>query len=318
MPYFPPRPFFPSSEDSIITIKLLLRSFLAGPQFRWEYKLVMHRHALLDMIQKWTSPSLLEQQNGLSKWLTNGVTVHKVADPDDGSVRLGAQSELVSTMLCCPRTCDSPTLPTSPTTATSPTSHISADSISSSTSAGSISSTSRYDILQVQWADWGPPISRWFHVNGNYTWLINQSAGQRCVFLDPNPRDESKWMIGVADFNLHNIRRKGNKGEDTNGSDSGNNGEEKKEEESEILDHQGVFSEEVYMGLKCVIYHAPGEHDFDAVMMDEERLLGLKCFAGPAWPESRGFGLASSGSGFEKFQARPRLPAPAWLWLGPA
>ena len=28
---------------------------------------------------------------------------------------------------------------------------------------------------------------------------------------------------------------------------------------------------------------------------------------GPAWPESRGFGLARAGFGFVKSQARPRL-----------
>ncbi|KAM6490756.1 hypothetical protein JOM56_013790 [Amanita muscaria] len=47
-------------------------------------------------------------------------------------------------------------------------------------------------------------------------------------------------------------------------------------------------------------------------------ILFYQCFAGPAWPESRGFGLASSGSGFENSQARPWLPALAWLGLGPA
>jgi len=35
----------------------------------------------------------------------------------------------------------------------------------------------------------------------------------------------------------------------------------------------------------------------------------------PAWPESRSFGSAHKGSGFRKFQAKPTLPAQAWLWL---
>ncbi|KAM6497469.1 hypothetical protein JOM56_007942 [Amanita muscaria] len=193
MPYFPPRPFFLSPENSIIVVNVLLESFL-GP--RSAYKLIMHRNTLLDMIQKWTSPSLLEQQGP------------------------------------------------------------------------------RYDIRQVQWADWGPPISRWLQVDGTYMWWINHSAGQRCLFSDPNPRDKRACMIAVADFNPHNVRSTHLRGRE--GEDNGGNGNNENEEELEILDHEGVFSEEVYMGLKCVVHHVPGEYDFDVVLMDEERLLGLK------------------------------------------
>ncbi|KIL59859.1 hypothetical protein M378DRAFT_84575, partial [Amanita muscaria Koide BX008] len=187
---FPPRPFFSSSENSIIIINFRLMFF---PR---KYKLIMHRRALLDMIQKWTSPSLLEQQE-----------------------------------------------------------------------------------------DWGPPISRWWQVSELQQQLTATSAGQRYAFAVPNPCDESKCMICVADFNPYNVRRnaemmaqlRGGEGQDNDGN--GNNGEGKKDENDEnleILDHEGVFSEEVCMGLKCVVYHAPGEYDFDAVFMDEERLVGLK------------------------------------------
>ncbi|KIL54740.1 hypothetical protein M378DRAFT_174101 [Amanita muscaria Koide BX008] len=66
------------------------------------------------------------------------------------------------------------------------------------------------------------------------------------------------------------------KDKDNGGNDNNGEGKKEEEEEMEILDHEGVFSEEVYMGLKCVVYHAPGEYDFDGVLMDEERLVGLK------------------------------------------
>ncbi|KIL60821.1 hypothetical protein M378DRAFT_904422 [Amanita muscaria Koide BX008] len=287
MPYFPPRPFFPSSENSIITVNLCLEFFVGG--VRHTYTLILHRRALLDMIQKLKPPSLLEQQEGLPTWLTNEVTVHKVVDPDDGSVRLAAQSELVSTTPypgSSPQTRESPTLATSQISPTSPKSHISADSSSSFIPSGSASSTSRYDILQVQWADWGPPISRWLKVNETYTAGFCQSTGQKYVFLDPNPRDKRKSMICVADFNLHNVRRDAQmmaqlrgdsgEGEDNGGNDNNVEGTKEENEELEILGHRSVFLEEVYMGLKCVVYHALGEYDFDAVLMDEERLLGLK------------------------------------------
>ncbi|KAG2033658.1 hypothetical protein BDR03DRAFT_1014173 [Suillus americanus] len=39
---------------------------------------------------------------------------------------------------------------------------------------------------------------------------------------------------------------------------------------------------------------------------------------GPAWPESRGFGLASDGFGFEELRARPKPSITAWLWPGSA
>ncbi|KAM6498857.1 hypothetical protein JOM56_006805 [Amanita muscaria] len=196
MPYFPPRPFFPSWENSIITVDLRLSPLTPEHETSSAYKLIMHRRALLDTIHKRTSPSLLELE-------------------------------------------------------------------------------------EVQWADWGPPISRWFQLDATSSpsWKTPQSNGQRCVFLDPNPHDNRKCKVGVADFNPHNVRRnaaqfRGREGEGNGGN--GNHGEGKTEEKLEILDHEGVFSEEVYMGLKCVIYHTPDEYEFDMVMMDEERLLGYK------------------------------------------
>ncbi|KIL55620.1 hypothetical protein M378DRAFT_17779 [Amanita muscaria Koide BX008] len=223
----------------------------------------MHRRALLDKIQKWTSPPLLEQQECLPMWLTNEVTVPQIADPEDGSVEIDAQSKLVST---------TPHPKSSSRTRDFPTS-----SVFSGLSTNS--STSRYNFLQVQWADWGPPLSRWFRLNENQAWEIAVSNGQRYAFSDPNPRDRKKLMVSVADFNPHNFRRNAEttarlrSGEGENNGSSGNNEEEG---EFEMLYHEGVFSEEVYMGLKCVVYRAPDEYDFGAVMMDEQRLLGVK------------------------------------------
>ncbi|KAM6499997.1 hypothetical protein JOM56_005505 [Amanita muscaria] len=277
IPYCPPRPFFPSPEDSIIIANLRLGSF---PETRnASYALIMHRCALLDRIK---SLSLFEQQGDLPIWLANEVTVQRLADPDDGSVRLDAQSKLVSMIphpRSSPRTCGSSNFATSPT---SPTSHIVADSsaISSTTS-----SASRYNFRQVQWTDWGPPISRLFQVPDTQAQLIGTSAGQRYAFAVPSLRDSRKLMVSVADFNPYSLRRheermarlRGGEGEDNGGNGNDEQGkEEEEEEELEILDHNGVFSEKVYMGLKCVVYHAPDECEFDQLLMDEERLVGLK------------------------------------------
>ncbi|KAM6499821.1 hypothetical protein JOM56_005329 [Amanita muscaria] len=133
--------------------------------------------------------------------------------------------------------------------------------------------------LDLPWAKWGPPISRWFQVNETQ---VTRSHGQRYAFSDANAPDGEKLMVSVVDFNPHKFRRNAEmmarlgSGE---GENNGNNEEVQEEKEAEgfeILDHKGVFSEEVYMGLKCLVYRAPDEYDFDLVLMEEKRLFGVK------------------------------------------
>ncbi|KAM6499990.1 hypothetical protein JOM56_005498 [Amanita muscaria] len=129
---------------------------------------------------------------------------------------------------------------------------------------------------------WGPPVSRWFRVNKTQAEWIMNVTGQRYAFSVPNAGDRRKWKVSVADFNSYNFRKNADmmaqqKGEgNSGGSNTEERTEEEAEEELERFDHKGVFSEEVHMGFKCVIYHAPDEYDFDGVLMDEERLLGVK------------------------------------------
>ncbi|KIL58188.1 hypothetical protein M378DRAFT_170914 [Amanita muscaria Koide BX008] len=263
-PHCPQRPFFPSPEDSIVVLSLrMLSNSPFTSQLRASYSLIMHRRALLDKIQKWTSPSFIEQQGDITGRLTNELIVHKIVDPEDGSVKLDAQSKLVSMMSdpSSSRSRDSPTFATSQASQTSQTSHISTNS-----------STSRCTFLQVPWAKWGPPISRWLQVNETQAQWFGYSNGQRYAFSERNPLDRRKLMVSVADFNPHNFRRNA---ERTGGcEDNGSSGD--KQKEFEILDHKGVFSEEVYMGLKCVVHRVPDEYDFDLMLMDEERLFGVK------------------------------------------
>ncbi|KAM6499828.1 hypothetical protein JOM56_005336 [Amanita muscaria] len=141
-------------------------------------------------------------------------------------------------------------------------------------------STSRCTFLRVPWAKWGPPISRWFQLDAETreSWF-GHSNGQRCISSKSNPRDWRKLIVSVADFNAHNFRRslemsRLRSGEGENNSSNGD--DEGEEEESEILDHEGVFSEKVFMGLKCVVHYASGVYDFGAVLMDEQRLFGMK------------------------------------------
>ncbi|KAM6499876.1 hypothetical protein JOM56_005384 [Amanita muscaria] len=280
MPYLPPRPFFSSPENSIIMVTLEMSSNSGRDA---SYNLIMHRSALLDTIQTWTSPSLLEQQEYLPMWSTNEVTVHQIADPEDGSVELYAQSESVSMMpypRSSPRTHDTPTFASSQTSLTFPTSHISTYSGSSSVFSGLSAnlSTSQCTFLQVPWAKWGPPISRWFQVNDTHARWLSHSNGQRYAFSDPDPLDGLKLMVNVVDFNPHNFRMNTEMMAHLRSGEGENDGNKLEGNEEETLRHKGVFLEEVYMGLNCVVYRAPDEYDSDLVLMDEQRLLGLKFF----------------------------------------
>ncbi|KIL63046.1 hypothetical protein M378DRAFT_12420 [Amanita muscaria Koide BX008] len=217
MPYLPPRPFFSSPESSIIMVTLRMSSNLRLGGRRASYNIFMHRCALLDTIQKWTSPSLLEQQEYLLRSLTNEVTVGF----DDATSKVLSTNSILHKLVYI-----SMYLPQSP--------------------LGKVGSP---HLLMVR---------------------------------KPNPRDSRKSMVSVADFNQHNFRRNAEMMAQLRGREGENNGnnEEGKEEEEkenfEVLDHGGVFSEEVYMGLKCVVYRAPDNYDFDIVLMGEQRLLGLK------------------------------------------
>ncbi|KAM6499901.1 hypothetical protein JOM56_005409 [Amanita muscaria] len=180
---------------------------------------------------------------------------HALCDPDYGSVRLDAQSKSVST---------TPHQGSSPLTRGF---------------ANSPNSTSTYPPTLSKL---GPPISRWLRdetrAGVTQAGRFPTAAGQRYAFLIPDPRNRRKLTLSVADFNPHNVRRNAEMMAQLRGGNNSRDGNN--EEELEILYHKGVFSEDVYMGLKCVVYHAQDEYDRDLVLMDEDRLLGLKLIRG--------------------------------------
>ncbi|KDR77919.1 hypothetical protein GALMADRAFT_94412 [Galerina marginata CBS 339.88] len=58
----------------------------------------------------------------------------------------------------------------------------------------------------IPWAEWGPPITRWFNSDDISSHWITSTAGQRYVRMEGNP-PESGVPIHVMDFNPHNIRK---------------------------------------------------------------------------------------------------------------
>ncbi|KAF8625449.1 hypothetical protein AX17_006850 [Amanita inopinata Kibby_2008] len=115
----------------------------------------------------------------------------------------------------------------------------------------------------IPWAEWGPPISWWFEPDFVSTRWITTTTGQRWVSLVWDS-DEDVSAIIVADFNPHNIRRElaGVKRHVQKGI--------------KRLEHHGMFDEEINMALPHSISAMSGRWKFGGVLMDEERLLGLK------------------------------------------
>ena len=77
---------------------------------------------------------------------------------------------------------------------------------------------------------------------------------------------------------------------------------------NKMLGKRGKGCDVVSRGLADSSCVSEGSTDSVAMM--------ISAVHGPAWPESRGFGLARAGSGFVKPQAKPKPPLTAWLRLG--
>lgn len=58
----------------------------------------------------------------------------------------------------------------------------------------------------VPWADWGPPVSRWFNADTTPTRWITTSAGQRCAMIH-EVGGSLETPITIIDFNPHHIRK---------------------------------------------------------------------------------------------------------------
>ena len=119
--------------------------------------------------------------------------------------------------------------------------------------------------VSIPWSEWGPPISRWFDTNETRLAGGVAPAGLRWAFVDTSL---GVTDIRIYDFNPHNIYH-WNAQEDLPSwhiiARKGDN-----------FAHDGVFAEDVEMGLGCRVYVPTELFDFDAVLMDEERLLGYR------------------------------------------
>ncbi|KAI0287388.1 hypothetical protein BC826DRAFT_1045106 [Russula brevipes] len=132
----------------------------------------------------------------------------------------------------------------------------------------------------VPWAEWGVTATRWFECDPASMRWITTTAGQRAVTMEdvgaPTP-------IIVRDFNPYMVRS-ARGGVSANGRPRGYNWSAQlpngnrmavKVEES-VLSAGSVFKEDVRSSLPYVEIVTRAEYRYEGVLMDEERILGMK------------------------------------------
>lgn len=62
------------------------------------------------------------------------------------------------------------------------------------------------DAPSIPWAEWGPPVTRWFNSDTVSTRWITISAGQRCVRMEDNP-PPAGHPFTILDFNPTNVAK---------------------------------------------------------------------------------------------------------------
>ena len=110
----------------------------------------------------------------------------------------------------------------------------------------------------VPWMVWGPRATRWFHTDDIPTRWITTSAGQRCVVYSEGDGRQVKPSLTLFDFNVGSPSRPARSGS----------------EPSEIRGE--MFVDPVSSSLPFETFTLRDLPVFDGVLMDEERLLGLR------------------------------------------
>jgi len=131
----------------------------------------------------------------------------------------------------------------------------------------------------VPWAAWGVSATRWFEGDPASMRWITTTAGQRAISMEetiPTP-------IIVRDFNPHAVRsvcaRAPASGQprQCNWSEELSNGNRMTlKVEDSVLPAGSVFKEDVRSSLPYVETATRAEYNYEGVLIDEERILGLK------------------------------------------
>ena len=133
--------------------------------------------------------------------------------------------------------------------------------------------------VQVPWEAWGPAATRWFEGDPASMRWITTTAGQRAVTME----DGAPTPIIVRDFNPYAVRSAcawalaSGHSQDRDWSKELPNGNQMllKVEDS-VLEAGSVFKDDVRSSLPYVEVVTRAEYQYEGVLIDEERILGLK------------------------------------------
>ena len=134
--------------------------------------------------------------------------------------------------------------------------------------------------VQVPWEAWGIAATRWFEGDPASMRWITTTAGQRAVTME----DGAPTPIIVRDFNPYAVRsacaRALASGHSKQGCDYSeelpNGNQMMLKVEDSVLDAGSVFKDDVRSSLPYVEVVTRAEYQYEGVLIDEERILGLK------------------------------------------
>ena len=148
-----------------------------------------------------------------------------------------------------------------------------------------------HSMTVTSWNSWGPPNTRWFNADDFPTMFITTTSGQRCVQfvpsirgIVPHPLDRPDTIL-VLDFNPWHVKLAKHVGHVFNPDDVfGLVGEvpttavdtDTQEPQENICLAHGVFAENIVGRLPYLVCQAHQKWGYHTVLMDEERLLGIK------------------------------------------
>ena len=131
----------------------------------------------------------------------------------------------------------------------------------------------------VPWATWGVAATRWFECDpGSMRW-ITTTAGQRSVTME----ESALTSIFVRDFNPYGVRAAqarataSGQSQRCNWSEQLPNGNRMTlKVEDSVVTADSMFKEDVWSSLPYVEIVTQAEYPYEGVMIDQERILGLK------------------------------------------
>ncbi|KAG6846383.1 hypothetical protein H0H93_014334 [Arthromyces matolae] len=137
------------------------------------------------------------------------------------------------------------------------------------------------EVKTVAWEEWGPDVTRWIDT-GVVPWWITTSTGQRCVLsVSPLNGPDVEPSVIVLDFNPTSVKKLKSLKKTMDPYDSRYLQVRERQpfvfEEVSRISHP-VFEKEVKSSLPNVTVAKlfnDQPFEFDGILMDEERLLGL-------------------------------------------